>query len=95
MSAGCIPLVVNRGGPPETVTNGVTGHIFETLDELVEISARLLTLPANDAGLVAMRAAAIEASRRYSPAHFIAEIRDLMGSAIGSASIPPTKKLAM
>lgn len=85
MSSGCIPLVVNRGGPPETVQNGVTGHIFESLGELVEISARILSLPSNDAGIVAMRAAAIEASSRYSPEHFIAEIRDLMGFPTGYA----------
>lgn len=95
MSAGCIPLVVNRGGPPATVENGVTGHIFETLDELVELSARILSLPADDAGIVAMRTAAIEASRRYSPAHFIAEMRDLMGSALAPAATPPTKNPAM
>ena len=83
MSAGCIPLVVNRGGPPETVQNGVTGYVFESLDELVEISARILSLPSNDAGIVAMRAAAIEASSQFSPEHFIAEIRDLMGFPLG------------
>lgn len=79
MSAGCIPLVVNRGGPPEIVQNSDTGYIFETLDELVEISARILSLPPGDTGIAAMRAAAIEASSRYSPEHFINEIRDLMG----------------
>jgi len=82
MSAGCIPLVVNRGGPPETVQNGATGYVFETLDELVEISARLLVLPADDAGIAAMRAAAVAASRRYSPEQFISEIRGLLGSSI-------------
>ncbi len=80
MSAGCIPLVVNRGGPPETVRDDVSGYVFETLDELVEISARILSLPAGDAGIAAMRAAAIATSSRYSPEHFIAEFRDLMPS---------------
>lgn len=79
MSAGCIPLVVNRGGPPETVENNVTGYVFETLDELVEISARILSLPADDAGIMAMRRAAIAASNRFRPDHFIGEFRTLMG----------------
>ncbi len=82
MSAGCIPLVVNRGGPPATVQNGTSGFVFETLEELVAISARLLSLPGDDEAIVAMRTAAIEASRRYSPEHFIGEIRELMRSSL-------------
>lgn len=93
MSAGCIPLVVNRGGPPVTVSNGVTGHVFETLDELVEISARILSLPSGDAGISAMRAAAIEESRRYSTEHFIAEIRGLTGFATQSAETQAPRRL--
>ena len=78
MSAGCIPLVINRGGPPETVDNGVNGYVLESLDELVEISLRILSLPADDARIVAMRNAAITTSRRFSPEHFINKIRSLM-----------------
>lgn len=79
MSSGCIPLVVNCGGPPETVENTVTGYVFETLDELVKISARILSLPPDDAGILAMRTAAIAASSRFSPERFIGEFRTLMG----------------
>ncbi len=79
MSAGCIPLVVNRGGPPATVQNGVTGYVFESLDELVAISERLLTLPADDADLLAMRSAAATASSRFSEERFVSEARTLMG----------------
>lgn len=79
MSSGCIPLVVNRGGPPKTIENGVTGYVFETLDELVKISARILSLPADDSGIMAMRAATIAASSRFSPERFIDEFRALMG----------------
>ncbi len=79
MSAGCIALVVNRGGPPAIVRHGVTGHVFESLEDLVKISARILSLPADDAGVSAMRAAAIEASGQFSGARFVAEFRGLMG----------------
>lgn len=79
MSAACIPLVVNRGGPPEIVQDGMTGHVFETLEELVKTSARILSLPADDAGILAMRSAAVEASRRFSPENFIAEFLELTG----------------
>ena len=79
MSAGCIPLVVNRGGPPEIVRSGVTGHVFESLDDLVKISDRILSSPAGDADIAAMRKAAIDASRQYSSANFIARFLGLMG----------------
>lgn len=91
MSAGCIPLVVNRGGPPQTVQNGVTGYVFESLDELVERSAQLLSRPAGAADIVAMRTAAIEASRRYSPDHFIEEIRQLVIRPTEQPAMPPSQ----
>lgn len=82
MSAGCIPLVVNRGGPPEIVQGEVTGYAFETLDDLVKLSDRILSLPADDASIAAMRGAAIKASGQYSSEHFIGEFLGLMGLAI-------------
>ncbi len=85
MSAGCIALVVNRGGPPAIVRHGgtgVCGHVFESLDDLVKISERILSLPADDAGVTAMRAAAIAASGQFSADRFIAEFRNLMGLAL-------------
>jgi len=84
MSAGCIPVVINRGGPPATVQSGVTGYVFETLDELVQISNRILSLPHDDTDIIAMREAAIAASGRYSPAHLIAEFRGLLELPSGS-----------
>jgi glycosyltransferase involved in cell wall biosynthesis len=78
MSAGCIALVVNRGGPPQTVDHGATGYAFETLDELVNLSSRILALPSDDEGIMRMRAAAIDASRKYAPEHFVAEVRKLL-----------------
>lgn len=78
MAAGCIPLVVNHGGPPEIVQDTSTGYVFNSLDELVEISGRILSLPPDDEGIAAMRAAAIKASRQYDTGHFIASFRNLL-----------------
>lgn len=78
MSAGCIPVVVNRGGPPDIVQPGVTGHVFESLDDLVKISDRILSTPDDDAGMAAMRKACIEACRQYSSGNFIAGFLALM-----------------
>jgi glycosyltransferase involved in cell wall biosynthesis len=79
MSAGCIPLVVNRGGPSDIVRSGVTGHVFESLDDLVKISDQILSAPEDDVEIAAMRKAAIEASRQYGNENFIAKFLDLMG----------------
>jgi len=79
MSAGCLPVVVNRGGPPEIVQSGVNGYVFENLNDLVRISDQILSRPAQDEKIAAMRAAAVETSQRYSNAHFIHTFRELMG----------------
>lgn len=78
MSAGCIPLVVNRGGPPETVQSGENGYVFETLDDLVKISQQILSAPHDDPKNTAMRAAAIASSARYSPECFAAAFCKLL-----------------
>ena len=70
MSAGCIALVPDRGGPPGIVQDGVTGHVFGSLPALVARSVELLQRPPDDAALAAMRAAAVAAARRYAPEAF-------------------------
>ena len=34
MAAGCVPVVINKGGQPEIVQHGVSGFVWNTLDEL-------------------------------------------------------------
>jgi L-malate glycosyltransferase len=34
MSAGCVPIVINKGGPPEIVQHGESGFVWNTLEEL-------------------------------------------------------------
>jgi glycosyltransferase involved in cell wall biosynthesis len=34
MAAGCVPIVINRGGQPEIVQHGVNGFLWNTIDEL-------------------------------------------------------------
>jgi glycosyltransferase involved in cell wall biosynthesis len=34
MSAGCVPIVINKGGQPEIVQHGVNGFVWGNLDEL-------------------------------------------------------------
>ena len=43
MAAGCVPVVINRGGQPEIVQHGRNGFIWNTLDELKNYTLRLMT----------------------------------------------------
>ncbi len=46
MSAGCVPVVVNRGGQKEIVSHGNSGYLWNTLDELLEHTTLLVRDPA-------------------------------------------------
>jgi glycosyltransferase involved in cell wall biosynthesis len=75
MAAGCVPVVINQGAQPELVEHGVTGFLWNTLDELVEHTTRLI----HDGALCArMSAAACERSRAYSREAFVAAYLDLL-----------------
>ena len=45
MSAGCVPVVVNRGGQKEIVSHGKSGYLWNTLDEFLEYTAALVNHP--------------------------------------------------
>ena len=42
MAAGCVPVVINKGGQSEIVEHGVSGFLWETLDELKDYTSRLM-----------------------------------------------------
>lgn len=46
MSAGCVPIVINRGGQKEIVSHGESGYLWNTIDELVELTAQATASPA-------------------------------------------------
>ena len=47
MSAGCVPLAFNAGGPREIITDGVDGMLYSSIDELVKKSLSLMVTSAN------------------------------------------------
>ena len=69
MSAGCIPIVVNKGGLPEIVAHEHSGFCFETEQQLQEITTHILT-EKNMPWVMSMREAAVEKSYEYSKAAF-------------------------
>lgn len=45
MASGAVPLVVNRGGLPEIITNNQNGFLWEDIDDLVSKTSLLITSP--------------------------------------------------
>ena len=45
MASGLVPVVVAKGGIPEIVENGVNGFLWNTLDELVKKTKKLIEDP--------------------------------------------------
>lgn len=75
MAAGCVPLVVNKGGQPEIVRNGIEGILWNSLEELLEGTATLMT---DGARRAAFSAASIERSEKFSTRRFKEQVADLV-----------------
>ena len=76
MSAGCIPVVINKGGQKEIVT-AECGYVWDEPDQLVTYTEQLLRLPATQ--VARMRAACIARSRMCSKESFKEAIQEILG----------------
>jgi len=72
MSAGCIPVVIRKGGQKEIVRDGINGFTFLDLEELQE---KTLDIIRGEIDEKAVRREAAAASRRFSNERFA---RDLL-----------------
>jgi glycosyltransferase involved in cell wall biosynthesis len=76
MAAGCVPVVINKGGQPEIVEHGVTGFVWNTLAEMREYTILL----ARDTALwQRMSDAARARAARFSRERFVAQMTDMCG----------------
>jgi glycosyltransferase involved in cell wall biosynthesis len=76
MAAGCVPIVINKGGQPEIVEHGVSGFLWNTLEELKEYTLRV----ARDEQLrVRMSDAARLRAQVFSTENFVNEYLRLLG----------------
>jgi glycosyltransferase involved in cell wall biosynthesis len=82
MSAGCVPVVYAEGGPLEIVSEGQTGHLYRTIDELVGKTRSLLEDPDRWARLAAQAKAG---AARFSDALFRDEWRRLAADIMAGA----------
>jgi glycosyltransferase involved in cell wall biosynthesis len=76
MAAGCVPVVIDKGGQREIVSHGENGFLWRTLDELQMYTRRLM----DDESLwQRMSAAARMRSRRFGKDRFIADLSKACG----------------
>ncbi len=77
MFAGCVLVVINSGGQLETVTDGESGYLWNTVEEL---SKRTLTLTQNSQNYEEMSAKAELASHQFTREIFNSRIDHLLNT---------------
>lgn len=76
MSAGCVPVVINKGGQPEIVRNGIDGFLWDSMEELKKCTLSIV----NDSILwQKMSQSSIERSNKFGIARFSKEVNKILG----------------
>ncbi len=76
MSAGCIPVVIRKGGQKEIVRDGINGFTFLDLEELKK---KTLDIIRGEIDEKAVRREAAAASRRFSNERFARDLLSIVG----------------
>lgn len=71
MSAGCVPIVINKGGQPEIVRHGVQGYLWEGVEELIKYTSELMH---NEMQLKKMSEASIQMIRKLGAEKFCNDV---------------------
>lgn len=75
MSAGCIPLAYNAGGPKEIIINGANGYLWNTKKELVDLTNKIIST----AGLSSkLSTEAVKTSKKFSHEAFKKEVLQII-----------------
>lgn len=75
MSAGCVPVVINKGGQPEIVRNELDGFLWNNVEELIKYTVRL----ASEEDLCkAMSDSSIKRSQMFSNTNFEKELKRIL-----------------
>lgn len=75
MAAGCVPVVIGKGGIPEIITPGQDGFLWQTPKELIEQTNQLINSPQV---LQKLSQEAIKSSQRFSEANFCQKIHQIL-----------------
>jgi glycosyltransferase involved in cell wall biosynthesis len=79
MAAGCIPVVINKGGQKEIIRNGYDGFLFGSLEELKDITIKIITGKIN---IDVIRKNAVESCRRFSSNNFKRDLISIVNEII-------------
>lgn len=71
MAGGCVPVVIGEGGQREIVENGRSGYLWGTLDELKELTLKLIK---EDSLREKMAVASTQRAKNFSKEYFEREI---------------------
>lgn len=74
MSAGCVPVVINKGGQPEIVREKVDGFLWNTPDQLKDYTLELVE---NDLLWENMSLTSTTRAKKFGMENFIADIKEL------------------
>jgi L-malate glycosyltransferase len=75
MAAGCVPVVINRGGQKEIVEHGVTGFLWNTVEELKHYTQVLMR---DDQLRLQMSKAAMKSAQRFTRKEFISRFLEFV-----------------
>jgi glycosyltransferase involved in cell wall biosynthesis len=81
MAAGCVPIVINKGGQSEIVEHGVSGYLWDTLEQLKEYTRLLVN---DDELRLRMSDAARQRAGLFSSEVFLQKFRGLLASLSGT-----------
>lgn len=75
MGLGAVPVVINAGGQKEIVKNGESGFLWNTIDEIIDDTNKLIR---SENLLKKMSKVAIERSKKFSGDRFCKELSDVI-----------------
>lgn len=76
MAAGCIPVVINRGGQKEIINNGYDGFFFKDWQELKDITIKIIR---GEVDVEKVRKNAISNCRKFSNSNFKKDLISIIG----------------
>lgn len=76
MAAGCIPVVINKGGQKEIINNGYDGFFFDDWQELKDITIKIIR---GEVDVEKVRKNAIANCRKFSNSNFKRDLISIIG----------------
>lgn len=76
MRAGCIPIVINKGGQPEIIEEGKDGYLWDSISELKQ---KTLHLIGAEEELIIISRASIRKSRLFDKSSFMSKFTKIEG----------------